>query len=555
MASPKKSIVVKNFILVLFSLAAIQLSAQNDWLGNVYFDDEVTRIFFLSNGQMVLLMDDESLVLPEAQGNAMKKLELTQENYGGMTVSLIEMGDSNLVFTQVPACDVIFSICYVFDKDWELLDAIILDWYPLLAAVYRLQDGTFFLFSYQGKAQRYAADLVTLLGEKDLAGSEIVSLLLPGDTLVFYQAGQLVKMTPDFEEVKSVGIGPVEALKLASDGGILAFGPDGITKFDSDLNLFGSQGFASAKFRDAAVSDAEFAVLTDPPSVIRFDNALATIGGFDPVLAQGTKFNTLAYRADSLLLAGRKRWGTPDFGNRSGFVQRFSLDGQTSPATGDVALMQVQHTGSVHTEGGFTVDQIGYWQATFTALQFTVHNQLPDTLKSLVLNTRLPEVFSPLWCPEEREFSFPVSGLQVPPGATAAIVLDTFRVLLTGSEVEDFFPCFWLSFPNGEWDVNPENDVVCLSLPLATGQPGQPEALSIFPNPVAEELSVVLPDLPAGPGRFLLTDALGRNVKQWTVQAGQQNQRLSLDALPAGVYVLLLQHEGRVVGRGRVFIR
>lgn len=47
---------MKQLLFFLVLLCSQVLTAQNDWIGNVHFDNAVEKIFVKSNGQIVLQM-------------------------------------------------------------------------------------------------------------------------------------------------------------------------------------------------------------------------------------------------------------------------------------------------------------------------------------------------------------------------------------------------------------------------------------------------------------------------------------------------------------------
>lgn len=61
----------------------------------------------------------------------------------------------------------------------------------------------------------------------------------------------------------------------------------------------------------------------------------------------------------------------------------------------------------------------------------------------------------------------------------------------------------------------------------------------VWPNPSTGLTTVTLPTLPEG-GRLYVVDALGRAVKESTVAADAATVDLSLEHLPAGMYLLRL---------------
>ncbi|PJJ52837.1 T9SS type A sorting domain-containing protein [Hymenobacter chitinivorans] len=78
---------------------------------------------------------------------------------------------------------------------------------------------------------------------------------------------------------------------------------------------------------------------------------------------------------------------------------------------------------------------------------------------------------------------------------------------------------------------------------LATRNAVATQPLTVYPNPTHEAVTVQLPTaLEARPATLL--DLQGRPVRTWTVPAGQAATRLSLQAVPAGLYLLQVQDAG-----------
>jgi len=84
--------------------------------------------------------------------------------------------------------------------------------------------------------------------------------------------------------------------------------------------------------------------------------------------------------------------------------------------------------------------------------------------------------------------------------------------------------------------------------------------LLIYPNPAADWLKVVLPQLPQsgstsghGDWSIALTDASGRKVLNATLTRGTDSAQLDLRGLPGGSYVVTVRDEsGNGVFVGRV---
>ena len=101
-----------------------------------------------------------------------------------------------------------------------------------------------------------------------------------------------------------------------------------------------------------------------------------------------------------------------------------------------------------------------------------------------------------------------------------------------------------------------------VQLMVSTGDPAL-SALLIYPNPAADWLKVLLPQLPQsgstsghGDWSIALTDAFGRNVLNATLTRGTDSAQLDLRGLPGGSYVVTVRDEaGNGVFVGRVVKR
>lgn len=72
--------------------------------------------------------------------------------------------------------------------------------------------------------------------------------------------------------------------------------------------------------------------------------------------------------------------------------------------------------------------------------------------------------------------------------------------------------------------------------------------LRLFPNPVQEQLTVVLDSELSGPVRLRLLDAIGREAWNAEMQGGRWTREIPMEGLPVGLYLLQLQHGKERVG-------
>ncbi|MAT53506.1 MAG: hypothetical protein CMN32_03425 [Saprospirales bacterium] len=549
--------IMKKLLLFAVLLCSQTLFAQNDWIGNVHFDNAGRKLFIKSNGQIVLRMahsfHDDALAVLDSAGNLVKKFDVNGEDWGGIG-SLMDLGDSTIVFFEGFECDIVYANYLIFDENWDYVGGGHLG-LTGLGTIYQLEDSSYINYmnfsSYQ-YIQRWNSDFSLEIDEKKIYGVNEAFIVAPGDTLYFYDSGKLVKTTADFEEIKSVDIPQVSFLELASDGSLLAFGQNWIAKYDTDLNQIGLIDDLPTSIKNVSVAVGEFAVLTDIPSVIRYDNLLQEIGGFDVDTVSGMRIEDFAYAGDKLVLGGTKTWGFHDNKNRSGFVKLYTLEGQTEAMQGDVELTDMKFLGSSFSKG-FLLPTVS--KVTYTQVAVTVKNNSSDTLRSVVLNTSLYPINLMFWCPFIREYNWEINGLEIPPGEEGDYVLDTIQVVLGNSSIQGPL-CFWLSLPNESWDTDNENDVFCTSLPVAAKPEQVLKEFSVFPNPASGQLHVVWEQwMPTEQANYVLKDMLGRTLRQWEANPGMGQQELSLDAVPAGVYTLQLQSRGQLLGIARVVVQ
>ncbi len=93
------------------------------------------------------------------------------------------------------------------------------------------------------------------------------------------------------------------------------------------------------------------------------------------------------------------------------------------------------------------------------------------------------------------------------------------------------------------------SDTICRSIfagTVSAGEPGTGWRLSVWPNPVKEELTVEAVGVGRGEATLWLTDTYGRVVRRWPWRVGgggAQRFVVSVWELPPGVYWLILQSE------------
>lgn len=80
-----------------------------------------------------------------------------------------------------------------------------------------------------------------------------------------------------------------------------------------------------------------------------------------------------------------------------------------------------------------------------------------------------------------------------------------------------------------------------IKLSLATAAP----AFTLYPNPASDFVVVNLPDITTGLSTLQLTDIAGRTIQTFILPAGVQQTRLSLKAVPVGVYRMVYLNAGR----------
>ncbi len=541
---------MKQLLFFLVFLCSQVLAAQNDWIGNVHFYSSVKEIFPRTNGQIVLIMNGDGIVVLDTTGQLVKRFELDEE-HSGTIGSLREVGDSILVYFKDYGCLNSSAKYLIFNNDWEYLGQKKIWASSNIGKVYELSDSSY-ISNYEGDIYHFNSGFDTLFNIDQTNGTESTLVILPGDTLIFYDSLKLKKMTKDFEEIKTKNIWPVKFLKLASDGNILAFGSNWIRRFDVNLNQLDYQSYSGSSFITAAVAEGEFAIMTDFPTVKRFDNNLQEIGEFEVDKLESMNLYALSYYGDKLLIGGRKKWGIFPNWNWSGFLKFYTLQGQTQPIEGDVALLDIQHLGSM---SAVWIMNLAVWDATFTDIKLKIANNSSDTLRSFVLNNSGCSLISNSGCLIPRQYRWIFNDIQIPPGQIGEITMDSIQVLIKNTEMDEYAPCFWLSLPNDSWDTDNENDVFCTSLPVAAKPERVLKQFSVFPNPARDQLHVIWEEwMPTGQASFVLTDVLGRTVAVWEVESGSDQQNLELNSVPAGVYTLLLKADNGPVASARVVV-
>lgn len=88
--------------------------------------------------------------------------------------------------------------------------------------------------------------------------------------------------------------------------------------------------------------------------------------------------------------------------------------------------------------------------------------------------------------------------------------------------------------------------------PVATFAPTLQAEVLTYPNPVGNTLYVHFTKGAATDGQLQLINAQGRLVLEKTVAASEADRTIPVESLPPGIYELVLQRNGKVVGRSRV---
>ena len=63
-------------------------------------------------------------------------------------------------------------------------------------------------------------------------------------------------------------------------------------------------------------------------------------------------------------------------------------------------------------------------------------------------------------------------------------------------------------------------------------------AINVYPNPTTGTLNY---NIEATAHKVILSDSFGKQIRVWEVAAGKANNQLSIEDLPAGIYVLSIQ--------------
>lgn len=81
----------------------------------------------------------------------------------------------------------------------------------------------------------------------------------------------------------------------------------------------------------------------------------------------------------------------------------------------------------------------------------------------------------------------------------------------------------------------------------ATSRRQNRESLQAFPNPTRDHLTVAYESKENAEVNWRILDLLGKTVQsaKWTIDTGENRQRLRVDHLPAGTYLVVIEHNGQ----------
>jgi hypothetical protein len=72
------------------------------------------------------------------------------------------------------------------------------------------------------------------------------------------------------------------------------------------------------------------------------------------------------------------------------------------------------------------------------------------------------------------------------------------------------------------------------------------ETIQTYPNPARDQLTVIYESKESTTVNWRIVDLLGKTLQtaKWSIDAGDNRQNLQVDHLPAGTYILVIEHNG-----------
>jgi hypothetical protein len=79
--------------------------------------------------------------------------------------------------------------------------------------------------------------------------------------------------------------------------------------------------------------------------------------------------------------------------------------------------------------------------------------------------------------------------------------------------------------------------------------------LKIFPNPASEHITISFPDVThTGQREIIIFNSLGMEVKRIRLMKGDEETRVDVSELPAGIYFVVLMDRGKRIGEGKLIL-
>lgn len=258
-----------------------------------------------------------------------------------------------------------------------------------------------------------------------------------------------------------------------------------------------------------------------------------------PAVAHTAKQQRLLFVSDSLALISSTRYTQAS-------LSQFS-NGAASPASAydvDIALLKVVMYGEKTIINPFT----GGYGATSIDVYAVVKNLSTDTLRNVIIYYYSFN-FN---CMAVAHYSRHTQ-LRIAPNQVDTIWFGTGYSRLgpsfpTPPVNEKYTRCFHVYAPNSRIEQDTTNNVSCASIVLTDISETEVISLQIFPQPAGDAVRISLPIQPLPTATLEVFDMCGRLL---LTQSAQQENTLSLTAMPAGLYTVLLR-DGTQVYRGKL---
>jgi hypothetical protein len=232
-------------------------------------------------------------------------------------------------------------------------------------------------------------------------------------------------------------------------------------------------------------------------------------------------------------------WPSPPFaGHWTGFLRSYDWAGANLTTGVDAGVEDVQLAGELEVTP--MAQCLNRLSVVVPSVSVAVKNYGTDTLTSVEVLGRFS--FScPTICGGNQVFRQAFLGLSIPPDSTQKLDLGTieFISVIPG---QSFSTCFWTNVPNGYLDNEQENDLACSEIVVSSTNPLH-EKKALFSaawSLEGEFLQIKGPSSPLLNARII--GLQGQVVEQRDFHWNEEITRWYLEQLPAGYYILHLQH-------------